>query len=292
MSGGDYIAIDWGTTNRRVYLMRGDGSVVSSDRDDRGVMRLACADFSLEVEDIRGRLGDLPVLAAGMVGSSRGWREVPYCAAPASIEDLAAATATLGNRIHIVPGISVSDVSGDDVMRGEEVQVFGALRTDKGNSCTLFCQPGTHNKWVATEDQKIVSVATSMTGEIFSLLKNNSVLSGLLDGGVAAGDAFNDGLKRGAGSSDLLTALFRARASVLLGTLPQNDAASYVSGLLIGSDVGARSDISGRSVGLLAAGQLAELYYIALKCQAAEVELIDSTTAFALGIHAIWERLT
>lgn len=291
MSGSEFIAIDWGTTNRVVYLMRGDGVVVSCDRDDRGVMRLGPADFILEVEAIRGQLGDLPVIAAGMVGSSRGWREVPYCPVPADVSDLAGSTALVSDRVHIVPGVSKTDGGESDVMRGEEVQVIGAIRTSGPDVPSLFCQPGTHNKWIAAEAGSITNFSTSMTGEIFALLKQHSVLSGLLEAPIVAGDVFLRGVERGARCADLLTALFRVRAAILLGTLAEEDAASYASGLLIGSDVGSRDDLRDREVGLLATGDLAELYAQAIEWAGGSVITFDSKECFAAGIHKIWKEI-
>ena len=128
MSAGELIAIDWGTTNRCVYAMRGDGTVITSSRDDRGVTAVAPDEFAGEIEAIRKAYGDLPIIAAGMVGSNRGLQEVPYCAAPATLADLAAGAVEALDRVHVVPGVSLSGEGRSDVMRGEEVQVAGSPR--------------------------------------------------------------------------------------------------------------------------------------------------------------------
>ena len=287
MPTGHYIAIDWGTSNRRIYLMRGDGTVIDTRRDGLGVLALASDAFAAEFDAIRSLFGDLPIIAAGMIGSNRGVAEVPYCAAPVDLGKLAANAATPLDGVHIVPGVSISGNGACDVMRGEEVQVLGAMLAGIAADTTTFCQPGTHNKWIEVEDGQIVSFATAMTGEIFSLLKSQSILGGMLDSDVSDSPAFRSGLERGAGCCDLPTALFQARAAVLLGERTREDTASYVSGLLIGADVGARKDLAGREVVLLSSGGLADLYGSAIRWAGATVQTIDSHAAFAAGIHAI-----
>ena len=291
MPAGEFIAIDWGTTNRRVYAMRGDGTVVTSSRDDRGVTAVAPDEFAGEIAAIRKAYGDLPIIAAGMVGSNRGLQEVPYCAAPATLADLAAGAVEALDRVHVVPGVSLSGEGRSDVMRGEELQVLGALAAGLTEGPALFCQPGTHNKWIETDDRRIVSFATAMTGELFALLKAQSILSGMLDGEVSDGSAFHEGLERGAGADDLPTALFQARAAVLLGARPTADTASFVSGVLIGADVGSRKDLASREVTLLSSGGLADLYGVAIRRAGGNVSAIDSHAAFAAGIQAIRTEL-
>ena len=69
--GSRFLAVDWGTTNRRVFLIDG-GQVVKTERDDRGVTSVE--DFEAEAVAIRARFGDLPMLLAALGGSNIGWR--------------------------------------------------------------------------------------------------------------------------------------------------------------------------------------------------------------------------
>ncbi len=287
---GAYIAIDWGTTNRRAYVLSAAGTVLDTFRDDRGVLGLAREDFPREVATLRARLGVLPIIAAGMVGSTRGWHEAPYVPVPVDLATLADARTELpGDDVIIVPGVSLRIQGRCDVMRGEEVQVLGAIAAGLAPSDALFCQPGTHNKWIGTKDDQIVDIATAMTGELFALLRNNGILAGMLDGPVADGPAFRDGIQRGAGARDLLVALFEIRAAVLLGKLSAADAAAFASGVLIGADVGARLDLVGREVRLLASGPLSALYAAAIEMAGGRVVVVDSHIGFAAGIHRIWQ---
>jgi len=290
------IGVDWGTTNRRAYRIEADGSVSDVLRDGSGVLAMGAEDYLPAIAALRARFGALPVIAAGMVGSTRGWHEAAYVPAPADLAALAAAALRIGHAdVTIVPGVSLlADAPQGgvraDVMRGEEVQVLGAIAAGIAPTDATVCQPGTHNKWIVTRDARIVDVATVMTGELFALLKAHGILAGMLDGPVADGPAFRAGLARGAGARDLGTALFGVRAAVLLGQCAADDAAAYASGVLIGSDVGAR-DLAGVTVHLLAEGALATLYTAAIEAVGGTVVAIDATAAFVAGIHHLHRHL-
>lgn len=286
-AAGAYIAVDWGTTNRRAYLIDADGAVLDTVRDDRGVLAIERSDYPKEIAGLRDRLGALPVIAAGMIGSTRGWVDAPYVPCPADLAALTAACAVVADKdVVIVPGVCLTG-RRSDVMRGEEAQVLGAIAAGLAPADALFCQPGTHNKWVQTVGGRIVDVSTAMTGELFALLRDNGVLKGMLDGAVADGTAFRDGIARGAGATDLTVALFEVRAAVLLDAMPAEDAAAFASGVLIGADVGSR-DLRDRDVHLLASGPLADLYAVAIAARGGRVIAVDNQAGFLAGIHAIW----
>lgn len=276
-----FIAVDWGTTNRRAYRIV-DGRVEASERDGLGVKAVAGAQFEAEVAGLRGRLGDLPMLLVGMVGSSIGWREVPYVAAPASLRSVAAGRCRIDDRTAIVPG--VVDRIKPDVMRGEEVQILGAHAAALVPADGLVCQPGTHCKWAVLTDGAISRFATAMTGELFALLKDHSILAGQLRHAIDDLDAFDEGVE--ASKGDLLSALFGIRAASVLGLRDDRSAASFASGLLIGSDVAARQ-VAARQVHLLAEPMLGRLYARAIEVNGGTAVQIDSTTAFVAGATAI-----
>jgi len=288
-----YIAIDWGTTNRRIYVLADDGTMLATVRDDRGVLAMAADEYPNEIAAIRVRFGNLPIIAAGMVGSTRGWREAAYVPAPADIAALARAAMRIAEwDVTIVPGVSLLTDTRADVMRGEEVQVLGAIAAGLAPADALFAQPGTHNKWVYVAGSRITDFATTMTGELFALVKGHGILAGMLDGPVADGPAFRDGLSRGSGACDLAAALFGVRASVLLGRIAAEDAAAYASGLLIGSDIGAVPDLAGGTVHLLSSGLLADLYTIGIEERGGTVVALDSHAGFLAGLHTIREHLS
>ena len=208
-------------------------------RDDRGVTTIGAGGFEGEVAAIRERFGDLPMLLAGMVGSTIGWQVAPYVTAPAGLAALAAGLLWVDPRTVIVPGLSFVDGRRADVMRGEEVQLLGAVAAGMAPADALLAQPGTHCKWVTMAGGDIAAFTTAMTGELFALLRGHSILAGQLAAPVTDGAAFREGVEDGK-RRDLAAILFGIRPAGLLGIREDSDAASYLSGLLIGSDVAAR----------------------------------------------------
>jgi 2-dehydro-3-deoxygalactonokinase len=279
--GRTFLAVDWGTTNRRIYRIE-DGRAVGAERDDRGVTAVAEGEFEGEVAAIRERFGDLPMLLAGMVGSNIGWRSAPYVRAPAGISELIRDLLWVDQRTAIVPGIATAD----DVMRGEEVQVLGAVHAGLVPSDALLCQPGTHCKWVETEAGRVARFTTAMTGELFALLRSHGLLASQLGGEVKLGEAFRAGVEEG-GRRDLAASLFRIRAAKLLGLRDDADAASFASGLLIGADVSARLEGRHDPVHILADPHLGGLYAAAIEAQGSAAMVVDSHAAFEAGINAI-----
>ena len=232
-----FIAVDWGSTNRRAYLIDSSGRSTKEFEDSKGVLSVPEGGFPAAIGEIRDKLGDKPLLLAGMIGSNKGWVEAPYVPCPAGIEDLAKNVKWPSEREAIVPGVSYTGSGHADVMRGEEVQLLGAAAAKLVDPDSLVCHPGTHNKWAILRHGRIQSFRTVMTGELFNLLKEHSILSDLLTGEVAVGDAFRAGAHEGLITEALPAELFAVRARVLLGQAKREDAASYASGLLIGTDV-------------------------------------------------------
>lgn len=282
----DFLAIDWGTTNRRVLAFR-DGALAEVVRDGRGVTSVPAGGFEAELADLRSRFDDLPVLMAGMVGSTLGWREARYLPVPAGLGDLAANLLWLDARTAIVPGLSWETPTRCDVMRGEEVQLLGAVAAELCPADALLAQPGTHCKWASVAAGRITGFVTAMTGELFALLRRESVLAGQLSGDVTLSPAFHDGVAAGR-RRDLLASLFEIRAAKLLGRRDDADAASYASGLLIGADVSARlADHAGGDVYLIAEAPLDPLYAAAVTACGATPHFVDSQAAFVAGITRI-----
>lgn len=286
-----FIAVDWGTTNRRAYRIGGDSRNMDEFEDGRGILSVPRDGFGAAVREVRDRLGDLPMLLAGMVGSNRGWVEAPYVSCPAGLEDLARGAVSPEERTIVVPGVSHSD-GRSDVMRGEEVQLLGAVASGAIPPDCLVCHPGTHNKWVRMTGGRIHAFRTVMTGEIFNLLRDRSILSDLLGGNTETGEVFFDAVRRTLSGSAVTASLFEARAAFLLGRLDKSDAASFVSGLLIGEDV--RVGLSeNRDKRVIAMGrpELTRLYAAALELAGVEVAEIDGEDAFIAGARGIVELL-
>lgn len=283
MTGSAFIAIDWGTTNRRTFLIEA-GAVVRSSNDGQGASTLSRDDFPSSLAAVRADFGELPVIMAGMVGANIGWREVPYVAAPAGLEDLVGGIAWIDARTAIVPGLSYRDGDRADVMRGEEVQLLGAMAAKIVPADALLCQPGTHCKWAVAQAGRITAFVSTMTGELFALLRQHSLLARQLTGQVSDDEAFREGVREGS-RRDLAASLFAVRASGVLGLRNDAAAASFVSGLLIGADVAARLDEhGGGDVHILASSSLGTLYARAIGDVGGSATIVDADTGFVAGI--------
>jgi len=287
-----FIAVDWGTTNRRAYLIDGSGQCTNEFEDRKGVLSVAAGAFPDAVSEIRQRLGDKPLLLAGMVGSNRGWKEARYVPCPAGLDDLAAALVWAGEREAIVPGVSYSKNDRADVMRGEEVQLLGAIAAGSVDPDGLVCHPGTHNKWATLREGKISEFRTVMTGELFSLLKDHSILSDLLQSPVELNESFRAAARHAITHEALPADLFSVRSRVLLDQAKKEDAASYASGLLIGADV--RVGLSyptGANIAVIGRPELTRLYATAIAEAGRTAVELDGERSFLAGIHEIAKRI-
>lgn len=287
-----FIAVDWGTTNRRAYRIDTAGKCTDEFEDHRGVLSVPSGGFPGAVAEIRDRLGNCPLLLAGMVGSNRGWKEAPYVPCPAGLDELARNLVWAGEREAIVPGVSYVSTDRADVMRGEEVQLLGAVAAGLVDPMGLVCHPGTHNKWAMLLKGAIHSFTSVMTGELFSLLKDHSILSDLLQSPPKLDDAFKRGVRQTMDREALPADLFAVRAQVLLGHAKKEDASSYASGLLIGTDV--RIGLTqpyGAAVTVIGRPDLTSLYAAAISEHGRDAVQLDGEQCFLAGIQEIAKRI-
>jgi 2-dehydro-3-deoxygalactonokinase len=251
------VALDWGTSSLRGFLMDEAGGVLAERASPHGIQHLPQpgaagfeAAFAALCGDWLSACPDLPVVAGGMVGSAQGWVEAPYVPCPADARSLADHAAWVavadGRRLLIAPGVLYDPPdAAPDVMRGEEVQIAGALAENPAWAASAcVAMPGTHSKWVRVADGKIVGFATHMTGELFAVLKNHSLLGRLMPAeGVASPQdeaaAFTLGLDaaRDGEPGALPHQLFATRTLGLTRRLPPEALSHYLSGLLIGHEL-------------------------------------------------------
>jgi 2-dehydro-3-deoxygalactonokinase len=271
------IALDWGTSSFRALLLGANGAVLDRLARPMGILKVPDGDFDAAFETAVGPWldvhGPLPVIASGMIGSRQGWREAPYVACPAGAAELARDLIPVetrkGRTVRLVPGLTDRDAASvPDVMRGEETQILGTL--DGGMESGLYVLPGTHSKWVQVEDGRITGFATYMTGEMFAVLREHSILGRLMTGNAHDAQAFQRGLDTaasGEATGGLLHRLFGARTLGLFGALSPESIGAYLSGLLIGTEIAdalAAFPPNGKSITLIAEPHLTELYGQAL----------------------------
>lgn len=308
----DWVALDWGTSALRAWAMAAEGTVLAeaTSRDGMGGLTpeafepallaligpwLAARD-ALRPERLSGGNGraalgpgPLPVLACGMVGARQGWIEAAYRALPCPPVGLPLTRAPCHDpriAVRIVPGLAQTR-PGPDVMRGEETQLAGLLRLRPGFD-GVACLPGTHSKWAALSAGEVTSFQTAMTGEIFALLAQHSVLRHSLGADPAAldGDSFDAAVSEALSRPEALAArLFAIRAADLTQGLAPGAARARLSGLLIGAELAATKPWwLGRAVVLVGAPALSALYARALAVQGVSAEPLDATQLVLAGL--------
>jgi 2-dehydro-3-deoxygalactonokinase len=292
------IALDWGTTRARAFLISETGEVLERRTADQGIQSVPTGGYPAAFEalagDFRRARPDARVVLAGMVGSRNGWIEAAYVPCPASPEAIAAAgmrvTLTDGTAATILPGLSC-DLGAFDVMRGEETLIVGLGLVDG-----LVCLPGTHSKWAHVEGGRIRGFASFMTGEVYGLLREHSILSRLAEPADAAAEC--EGTARGlaavARPGGLLNAAFAARTEVLAGRMNGSAVGPYLSALLVGHEIaGARALFGGfTAVHLVADGVLAQSYGAALAAAGLSCHLTTPEAAFIAGIGRLANDLS
>ena len=291
------LACDWGTTNLRAWALDGAGGVLVDKDFPLGVARLAPGEAArLFREEVRPALSAerAPAILCGMIGSNLGWTIAPYAELPTSLADLAACLVTVDDAVpgRIVPGVRSPGFNGQgDVMRGEETQLFGWLSGDpaRARGRRLVCHPGTHTKWMVVEDGRLTAFVTAMTGELFAVLTQHSVLRSETPPTDMA--AFDEGLAAAGDGQALAARLFTARARVVGQGRPAETASSYLSGLLIGADVAATPGLLGipatAPVVLLGDARLCGLYARALERRGLCNETFDGEAAAIAGLYAL-----
>jgi len=292
-----WIAIDWGTTNLRVWAMGPDNQVLDHKGSTDGMGSLEREGFEPALlRLVAPWLADdktTPAVACGMVGARQGWIEAPYCAVPCAPIDATFCAAPVSDKrisVQIVPGLSQLDPA--DVMRGEETQIAGlmaALDITDG----ILCLPGTHTKWVAVESGIVNRFLTVMTGELFALLSKQSVLRhGMAQEGWDDA-AFTLGLETALDNPAGLTAnLFALRAEGLLKGLPPQSARAQLSGLLMGTELSGTKTYwqKAAKVHLIGDGTLSRLYAAALAHRLVDVQIHDADRITLAGLCNAYQR--
>lgn len=293
-STDNYIAVDWGSSNLRLWIWQ-DGECVWQYASDQGATRQKPDSFSDLWQTLLATCpislaANTQVIMSGMIGSSMGWVNAPYLTCPAAIASLADHLTTVKEAgpfpVFIVPGLQLPGPNSFNVMRGEETQLFGAL----GDEC-WYVFPGTHSKWVNVENGVVRDFQTIMTGEFFHLLSTQSVLR-LPHIPQQESDAmFLQGAQWGAEETCLTRGAFSLRSRMLCDALDPACLYSALSGFLIGHEI-ARMQAHYRitpqdtlvivgSDSLLARYQML-IHHFGLTCR-----VVPGDAAFLAGIRSI-----
>jgi 2-dehydro-3-deoxygalactonokinase len=298
VNAASFVAGDWGTTNLRLFLCDASGHQIDSLVGPGA--RQARGDYANVYDSLTSSwtrdYGPLPAILCGMVGSSIGWKQTRYVPCPATADQIAKQCVELRDgQVQIVPGLSSRNRFGaPDLMRGEETQVLGALQLtpELREGRHLLCAPGTHTKWIVIEAGSIREVLTAPTGELFALVRDHSVLveSKTHANGMSAHAAFKRGVAEVARypNVQLLHRLFECRSRPLTNDLRAEDSVSYLSGLLIASDVrGALevfTEVDTKVVHVIGSKELSDAYAHALASTGRDMEGIDGLSAARAGL--------
>jgi len=304
-----WIGIDWGTSNLRVFAFDEQNHVIAKKRSDKGMAGIDAYQFEETLlaiidgwltTDIR-----TPIFACGMVGAKQGWQEAAYRSIPCTpISDVALThVRTTDPRINvmILPGLANSNTQSPDVMRGEETQLAGLV-----HATPLFdgavCLPGTHSKWVTMQQGVVADFQTFMTGELFSLLCEHSLLRhSVTIAEQSATDRYTIRNPESVDSTFLETAvqaaqhpetvpgkLFHIRADSLLHAMQPDIAKANLSGLLIGQEIGCNKHRwSDPHVTIIGAGTIATLYASTLTKLGVEVVTMNADDATIAGLSYV-----
>ncbi|MDI1283250.1 MAG: 2-dehydro-3-deoxygalactonokinase [Reyranella sp.] len=286
----DLIAVDWGTSSLRGARLDAVGSVLEEKSAPLGILNVPNGDFAAVFASLFSdwmKPAGTVCLISGMAGSRQGWVEAPYVACPAGPEELKRHLYWIEpGRIAIVPGLSDEQEEVPDVMRGEEVQIFGAMRL-AGRTEGLFVLPGTHSKWATVQGGRVTGFRTCMTGEFYGLLSQHSILARTLEADAPLDEAvFLRGVARAGNGEGLLHNAFGVRALALFGQLSPARSASYLSGLLIGEELRTQELPSGREVIAIGAPALTARYALALGQRGVKVHTFGAEATWA-GVRAL-----
>ena len=304
------IAVDWGTSNLRAYLIDHEGKTIDQKESNKGILNVVPGQFEMVLRQL---IGDwlalnLPILMAGMVGSRTGWQEVDYQTCPLELD-------SLGQKLHwletslpcpvaIVPGLQGRGVSGcNDIMRGEETQLLGVLdwlESHHGDENALCCMPGTHCKWVRIEAGSINKFSTTFSGELFANInRDSSLVRGLPSSENLDVEAFELGLKTSQTQGGLLHHLFSARSNYISHELVPEQVRDYLSGVVIGHDVkdmlaviASQYDAPKKAerVHLVGSAGLCGRYALALDFMEVEHLFIEASEASIRGLKRLAEQ--
>ncbi|WP_424978685.1 2-dehydro-3-deoxygalactonokinase [Leisingera sp. S232] len=292
-----FVAVDWGTSGFRLWVIGRDGSVLDSTTAPLGMSRLKRNDFDRVLEESLDKLGiaqDVPAIICGMAGAAQGWCEAPYLCAPTRLDALGEGAVSVRGatrNVHILPG--VKQMAPANVMRGEETQIAGLLHAEPSFAGTV-CLPGTHTKWVQVKDGAIQHFETCMTGEQFAFFSQTSVLSHsmILDGW--SDNAFRSAVRLATQDPVAVPRrLFSIRADMLVRDQDSATARATLSGLLIGQELMSVVHYwRDQSVTLIGAPPLCEIYLMALDFLGVGGRSLDVETTTLAGLAAAFHIQT
>lgn len=308
--GAFYIAGDWGFSHLRLWLVDQATGMVHDHCTGPGISLLIdgsadiAATFFQLTESWRKQFFVQQALLCGVVGSNIGWLTTDYISCPISLlnDRLAPKKVPQSNdqtiNIQLVPGLKcLRENHIPDSMRGEETQLIGALLTDPALSQgeQLVCLPGTHSKWVWLNQGSVGEFITGLSGELFAVLEQHSVLLSQSDvpDYNHCPEHFALGIERTESGSNLIQLLFETRSRQLSGQLSASAARAFLSGLIIGSDIRGimqRSNTQHSEIAFIGKPELCNHYQSACQQLGYNGRIIDGEKLVLAGLHFLMQQ--
>ena len=293
----EWFAVDWGTSRLRIWAMTAQG-VLARTTSDHGMGGLHQGGFEPALLDLIGPWlapgRTTPVIACGMVGAREGWVEAGYARAPCppfgEAPPVCAPARDRRIEVHVIPGLMQERPR--DVMRGEETLVAGVL-AGRPDFDGVLCLPGTHTKWVRVSAGVVLHFTTFMTGELFGLLAERSVLRHTVGACGSDRAAFLEGANIGlTRPEEIAGRLFSLRADALIGPLAPESARARLSGLLVGMELaGTRRYWGEHETVIVGNTSLGAAYAEALRAPGHEPTTLDAEAMAITGLAHAYARL-
>ncbi len=304
MAKSPFVVVDWGTSSFRLWSLDADAVVLAKHRSDCGMASLQPAEFETVLEQSFTALNieaNLPVIICGMAGAAQGWYEAPYMDMTEELHALGLHAVRVPNvqrDVYILPGVKQAQPA--NVMRGEETQLLGLLKVQPDFN-GIVCLPGTHTKWVQLQQGKIQKFTTCMTGELFGLLANQSVLKHSVTERVhnentpdsALQSVFNTAITEVTNKPySLAEQFFSLRASTLLENTEPALLRARLSGLLIGFELSAMQPYwKEHTVVLIGEAKLCNSYANALQQMHVSTSILDAEQLTLNGLINAYQHI-
>ncbi|MFM2240070.1 MAG: hypothetical protein RJA69_1444 [Pseudomonadota bacterium] len=290
------VMVDWGTSSLRAAFAR-EQTVLETRHNDQGILKVPVGGFPHTLQTLCGDWLNEPdalCLISGMAGSAQGWTLAPYCPCPAGQAELAAHLHWIEpHRIALVPGLACEHAHAPDVMRGEEVQIVGALQL-QGLQDAQLVLPGTHSKWVTVQSGRIEHFSTFMTGELYAVMRQHSILGRTLPP-LSSDEAldethFDQGVRLSLQGGSVLHHLFGVRTLALMERTTPGALASYLSGLVIGEELRVQHLSAERTVWVVGSSALQTRYARALALRGVPAQRLGDAATWTglLSLAAPW----
>ncbi|WP_300604180.1 2-dehydro-3-deoxygalactonokinase [Niabella sp.] len=302
-----FLSCDWGTSTFRLRLVQiHDLAIQATVQHQQGIAHTAAdwqqvrdhisrqeyyTDFlNRQIYIMEQQLGysleRVSVVISGMASSSIGLMELSYKKLPFAMDGSGLVLQPLPNDRN--PLLLISGACTEtDVMRGEETKIIGiADALPATEQELLLLLPGTHPKHVQIRNGMVSGFQTFMTGEVFGLLAEQSILSGSVIRNTELTDpgcrAWFISAVRLSQTHSLLHHLFGVRTNQLLKQVLPEQNYHYLSGLLIGEEL--KTLPQNQPVYLL--GNATHLSAYILACEALNVPVVvlpDADEALVKG---------